>query len=94
MKMEITVKIMNADGTEEIRPIVVDTEIPEHDEFTGPDNFGEIFHKLEQAVLKIRNEAAELAVEEYLSDMSKKKLIERPKNMKEQRCRKTGPGIK
>ncbi|MGI9863099.1 hypothetical protein SDD30_17130 [Moorella naiadis] len=72
MKMEITVRIKNADGTEGTKPIVVDTEIPEFDEFTGPDNFKEVFDKYEKAVLKIRNEAAELATDEYLTAMSKK----------------------
>ncbi|MCL4439543.1 MAG: hypothetical protein M1609_02800 [Firmicutes bacterium] len=72
MKMEITVRIKNADGTEGTKPIVIDTEIPEFDEFTGPDNFKEVFDKYEKAVLKIRNEAAELATGEYLTAMSKK----------------------
>jgi hypothetical protein len=72
MKMEITVRIKNTDGTEEIRPIVVGAEIPEFEEFTGPDNFREVFDKYEKAVLKIRNKAAESATDEYLSGMSKK----------------------
>jgi len=72
MKMEINVRIKNADGTEGTKPVVVDTEIPEFDEFTGPDNFREVFDKYEKAVLKVRNEAAELATDEYLTAMSKK----------------------
>lgn len=72
MKMKMTVEIENTEGTKEIRPIVVDTEIPEFDDFTGPDNFREVFDKYEKAVLKIRNEAAEQATQEYLSAMSKK----------------------
>jgi len=83
MKMEITVRIKNADGTEEIRPIVVDTEIPEFEEFTGPDNFREVFDKYEKAVLKIRNKAAELATDEYLSEMSKKNSRPKSKGKKE-----------
>ena len=43
MKMKITVEIENADGLKEIKPIVIDTEIP-----------------------------AELATEEYLTELSKK----------------------
>ena len=78
MKMEITIRIKNTDGTEEIRPIVVDTEIPEFEEFTGPDNFREVFDRCEKAALKIRNKAAELAIKEYLSEMSKKNS--RPKS--------------
>lgn len=75
MKMKITIEIENADGTKEIKPVVVDTDIPEFEEFKGPDNFREVFHKCEQAVLKIRNKAAELAIEEYLMELSKKKPI-------------------
>lgn len=73
MKMKITVEIENAEGLKEIKPIVIDTEIPEFDEFKSPDNFREVFNKYETAVLKARNMAAELATEEYLSEMSKKK---------------------
>ena len=72
MKMKITVEIENADGSKEIKPIVIDTEIPEFEEFKSPDNFREVFHKYETAVLKARNTAAELATEEYLSELSKK----------------------
>ena len=74
MKMKITVEIENADGSKEIKPIVIDTEIPEFEEFKSPDNFREVFHKYETAVLKARNMAAELATEEYLSELSKKKI--------------------
>jgi len=60
MKMEIIVKIKNDDGTEIIKPVVIDTEIPEFGEFKNANNFKEVFHKYEQAVLKARNIAAEL----------------------------------
>jgi hypothetical protein len=79
MKMEITVKIKNDDGTESIRPITIDTEIPEFEDYTGPDNFREVFNRCEKSVLKIRNQAAELAIEEYLAELSKKKSIKRSK---------------
>jgi hypothetical protein len=71
MKMKITVEIENADGLKEIKPIVIDTEIPDFDEFISPDNFREVFHKYETAVLEARNMAAELATEEYLTKLSK-----------------------
>lgn len=80
MKMEITVKIKNDDGTETIKPITIDTDIPEFDEFEGPDNFREVFDKCEKSVLKIRNKAAELAMEEYLTELSKKNFCESRKN--------------
>jgi hypothetical protein len=76
MKMEITVKINNDDGTETIKPITIDTDIPEFDEFEGPDNFREVFNKYEKAVLKARNVAAEVATEEYLTELSKKNFCE------------------
>ena len=83
MKMKMTVEIENADGTKGIRPIVVDTEIPNFEEFTGPDDFREVFDKYEKAVLKIRNEAAELVTEEYLAAMSKKNSKSKSKGKKE-----------
>ena len=55
------------DRSETLKPIVIDTEVPEFDEFKGPDNFREVFHKYEQAVLKARNTAAEMATEEYMN---------------------------
>jgi hypothetical protein len=83
MKMKITVEIENAEGATEIKPVVVDTEIPEFAEFTGPDNFREVFDRCERSVLKIRNQAAEIAIEEYLTELSKKKLMRRPEKKKE-----------
>ena len=83
MKMKITIEIENADGLKEIKPIVIDTEIPEFEEFKSPDNFREIFDKYEKAVLKARNLAAELATEEYLTELSKKKLLQKPKDLTE-----------
>jgi hypothetical protein len=71
MKMEITVKIKNDDGTESIRPITIDTEIPEFEDYTGPDNFREVFNRCEKSV---SNQAAELAIEEYLVELLKKKV--------------------
>ena len=73
MKMQITVEIINNDGTETVKPIVVDTEIPSYDDFKGPDTFLQDFDVLEKAVLKLRNEAATEAVSAYMEDVSKKK---------------------
>ena len=72
MKMEIIVKIKNDDGSETIKPVVVDTEVPNYEEFKGPDNFRETFDILEKAALKVRNEAVETAIEKYLAELSKK----------------------
>lgn len=78
MKMEIEIRIKNDDGTESVKPVVIDTDIPEWDAFIGPDNFREVFHQYEKAVLKARNLAAEKATEEYLSELSKKKPKKSP----------------
>jgi hypothetical protein len=83
MKMEINIKIIDNDGIEIIRPVVIDTEIPEFDEFKDSTNFREIFDKYEKAVLKARNTAAELASEEFLSELSKKKQLNEKKQRKE-----------
>ena len=72
MKMEIIVKFKNEDGTEALKTTTIDAEVPEFDEFKGPDNFREVFDKCERAVLKARNTVAELAMEEYLTELSKK----------------------
>ena len=85
MKMKITVEIENEDGTKAIEPVVVDTEIPNHDDFKGPDTFLQDFDVYEKAVLQIRNEVVKEATEAYLEDVSKKKLIpelEKKKNTK------------
>jgi hypothetical protein len=80
MKMEITVKIKNINGADTIKSVILDTDIPEFDDFRGPDNFREVFDKYEKAVLKARNIAAERATEEYLIELSKKKHLEKPKS--------------
>lgn len=85
MEMKITVEFKNNDGTEIIKPVAIDTEVPEFDEFTGPDNFREVFDKYEKAVLKARNRAAEIATEEYLTELSKKKLLWKPKKQRGQK---------
>ena len=82
MKMEITVKIINEDGTETTKPVVVDTDIPGYDDFKGPDTFLQDFDVYEKAVLKLRNDAVKQATEEYLADVSKKKLQPRPASEK------------
>ena len=78
MKMKITVEIENEDGVKEIRPIIINTEIPKFEEFKTSDNFREVFNNYEKAVLKARNTAVELATEEYLTELSKKKSQQKP----------------
>ena len=73
MKMEIYVKFTDDKGNEIVKPVTVDADVPEFDDFTGPDKFLEVFNVYEKAVLKARNRAAEIATEEYLAELSKKK---------------------
>jgi hypothetical protein len=80
MKMEISIKITNDDGIEIVKPVVLDTSIPNFEEYTGSDKFREVFNRCEQSVLKIRNASAEAAIEEYLTELSKKKPIKRLRN--------------
>jgi len=77
MKMKINVEFTDDDGNVIVRPVTVDTEVPDFDDFTGPDKFREDFDVLEKAVLKARNRAAEIAVEDYLAELSKKKPLTR-----------------
>ncbi|KAF0239751.1 MAG: hypothetical protein FD183_1337 [Chitinophagaceae bacterium] len=74
MKTEITVKIKNDDRTETIKPLTIDIDIPEFDEFKGPDNIREVFYKYEKAVLKVGNAAAEISTEEYFTELSEKEV--------------------
>jgi hypothetical protein len=85
MKMKITVEIKNDDGSKTIEPIAIDTDIPDFEDFKGPDNFREVFDKCERSVLKIRNKSTELAIEEYLTELSKKKHLEKPIEEKTQK---------
>lgn len=83
MKMEINIRIINDDGNEIIKPVMLDTEIPEFDDFKDSSNFREIFDRYEKAVLKVRNTVAELATEEFLSELSKKKQLNEKRQWKE-----------
>ena len=53
----------------------MDADVPDFSGFRGPDKFLEDFDVYEKAVLKARNKAAELATEEYLAELSKKKQM-------------------
>ena len=80
MKIEVLVKIIDSDGKECIEPVIVEGEIPDFNEFKGPDNFREVFDKLERTALRVRNESMKQAIENYSSEMSKKKSIKEQKN--------------
>jgi hypothetical protein len=69
MKVEITVNIKNTDGTSAAEATTIEVDVPDFEEFTGPDKFGAVFDQYERKVLKARNEAIEAATEKYLSEM-------------------------
>ena len=73
MKIEVLVKITDADGNESFEPVIVTGDLPDFSEFTGPDNFREIFDKVERTAIKVRNESMKQAIENYSSELSKKK---------------------
>jgi hypothetical protein len=77
MKVKITVDMENADGSAEVESTVIEIDVPDFEEFTGPDTFGAVFDKYERKVLKARKEVIEAATEKYLSEMQKKKRSQR-----------------
>ena len=72
MKMEITVTIKDKDERNIIETVEIASEIPEFEDFNGADDFRNTFDTYERAVLKARNQAAQMATESYLSELSKK----------------------
>jgi hypothetical protein len=74
MKIEVLIKIIDADGNESFEPVIVIGELPDFSEFTGPDNFLEIFDKVERTALKVRNKSMKQAIENYSSELSKKRI--------------------
>jgi hypothetical protein len=72
MKVEITVNIKKADGTLATEVTTMEVEVPDFEDFTGPDKFGSVFDEYEQNVLKTRNEVVAAATQKYLSELAKK----------------------
>lgn len=75
MKIEVSVTIKDDEGKEIIERVVVEGKIPDFSEFKGPDNFREVFDKLERTSLIVRNESMKQAIENYSSQLSKKKYM-------------------
>ena len=75
-KMKFTISFEDPNGTEEVKPITVETDIPDHKEF---NDFMRDFDKLERAVLKARKEVTEKALEVYIKEISKKKSMNETK---------------
>jgi hypothetical protein len=72
MKVEITVNIKKADGTFAAEPTTMEVDVPDFEEYTGPSEFGNVFNKYEQNVIKTRNEVVAAATEKYLNELAKK----------------------
>ena len=75
MKMEINVRFTDNEDNEVVKPVTVDVDVPDFDEFRGPNSFLEDFDVLEKAALEARNSASKIAIEEYLAELSKKKRM-------------------
>lgn len=75
MRVKITVQMENTDGTSAVEATTIDVDVPDFEEFTGPDKFGVVFNQYEQKVLKARNESIKAATEKYLSELAKKNAV-------------------
>ena len=71
MKLEISVKFIDEDGSEAIKPVVIDTSVPGFDDFHDVNDFLPVFHQLEQTGLELRDETFSTALTHYLEEMSK-----------------------
>jgi hypothetical protein len=72
VKVEITVNIKKDDGTLALSSTTMEVDVPDFEEFTGPDEFGGVFNKYEQNVIKARNEVVAASAEKYLEELVKK----------------------
>ena len=63
----------NEDGSALTEPTTMEVNIPEVEDFTGPEVFDQVFDQYEQEVLEARNGVVEEATEKYLSAVGKKK---------------------
>ena len=70
--VEITVNIKKDDGTLAADSTTMVVDVPDFEEFTGPNEFGGVFNKYEQNVIKARNEVVAKASEKYLNELVKK----------------------
>jgi len=61
MKLKVTVAIENANGEPVVQSTTMDVDIPEFEEFIGPDTFGAVFDTCERNAIKLRNDAMRVA---------------------------------
>lgn len=73
--MQITVTITNEDESALTEPTTTILNIPEVEEYKGPEVFDQVFYQYEQAVLEARNGVVEEATEKYLSAVGKKNAV-------------------
>ena len=57
MKFEITMKFVDESGQEVTNPLVVDTPVPDFDDFHDANDFLSVFDQLEKAGLKLRDQS-------------------------------------
>jgi hypothetical protein len=74
-KFKISIEIENKDGTKTVKPVTIETEIPDIDDFMVGENFRINFDSYEKAVLMARKEVVEIATKQYLEEASKKNSI-------------------
>jgi hypothetical protein len=77
-KMKITISIEDENGQEIINS-ASERDLPTLREFEA-QGFRPSLNQIDKAVLEARKEATDKAIEEYLEDVSKKKLMKNSKN--------------
>ncbi len=75
MKLEISVKFIDENGMEATKPVIVDTSVPDFDDFHDVNDFLLVFDQLEKAGLKLCNESFSTALTQYMETMSKKNCM-------------------
>ena len=78
-KLIITTKIVSDNGEEIVQTRSYESDVPEFDDFTGPETFWETFRELEEPAIELRNKSTEETLEAYVSELSKKKPKKQPK---------------
>ena len=73
MKLRFTAQVIDDDGSEYVSPSIVETDIPNEEEYLDGSNFMEVFGTAERNGIPARNEAANTAMGKYLNAVSVKK---------------------
>lgn len=75
MKLEISVKFIDECGLEVIKPVIIDTSVPNFDDFHDVNDFLPVFDQLERSGLRLRDEAFSIALTQYMETLSKKNCL-------------------